>query len=705
MSVDSASRTAPGSEARQLPGPGRWFVSRDLGGFRPDIQGLRALAVGIVVLYHLWPNRLTGGFVGVDVFFVISGFLITSHLLARPPRAFGDLTRFWGRRISRLLPASLLVLAVTLIASRIVAPATQWVDTAKQVTASALYVQNWALAAQSVDYLGADEAATPVQHFWSLSVEEQFYLVWPVLILVLAAVATRFSRSLRSVLWIGLVTVTLTSFAFSVWATANEPASAYFITPTRIWELALGGILALLPGLGRGVLSSVVAWGGLVMIMVTALTYTGATPFPGYTAALPVVGTALVIWAAADRRHSPTAPMAFRPVQWLGGVSYSVYLWHWPLIVLLPHVSGGDLGRLDKAVILVTTAVLAHLSKVFVEDRFRSRLHRAPSRRSFQLAAVLMALVVALGSLQWFEVNRQAEAAEARLTEATSGTDQCVGAGAIVHGEQECPIDPGGELIPIPTVAKEDKSDAYSDGCIVYAPYTDRSRCSYGDGPTKVALVGNSHAAMYLPALQALAKEKDWTVDTYLVSSCNFTAERMEFNTEEKVENCHAYGQDVLAQTSGDAYDLVITSARQSDPVEGETLESTEERAVAGYEEYLTQWSEGGTNLLVLRDTPAAGNTIDSTPECLAENSDDHAACNGTPESWYWMDPLDQAAANLDLPNISREDMTQFICRDDTCYAAVGGVITFFDSYHLTATYVQTMTPYLEPMFEEALSR
>ena len=699
--------TARGPAATREPAerPGRWFVSRDLGGFRPDIQGLRALAVGIVVLYHLWPNRLTGGFVGVDVFFVISGFLITSHLLARPPRAFADLTRFWGRRISRLLPASLLVLAVTVIVSRIVAPATQWVDTAKQVMASALYVQNWALAAQSVDYLAADNAPTPVQHFWSLSVEEQFYLVWPVLILVLVAIAARLGTSLRSVLWIGLVAVVVASLTFSVWATAQEPASAYFITPTRIWELACGGVLALMPGVRRGVLSSVLAWAGLVMIAITAVTYTGATPFPGYTAALPVLGTALVIWAMADRVHSPTAAMAFRPVQWLGGVSYSVYLWHWPLIVLLPHVSGGQLGRLDKGVILVATAVLAHLSKVLVEDRFRSRLHRAPSRRPFQLAVAMMAVVVALSSLQWFEVNKQADAAEARRAEATAGTDPCIGAGALVNGRDGCEVDPDGELIPIPTVAKEDKSDAYSDGCIVYAPYSERSRCTYGDGPTRVALVGNSHAAMYVPALQLLAEERNWTVDTYLVSSCNFTSERMEFNTEEKVEGCYTYGQEVLEQTKGDAYDLVITSARQSNPVRGETLASTEDRAVAGYEDYLTKWSEGGTNILVLRDTPAAGNTIESTPDCLAENPDDHSECNGTPESWYWMDPLDQAAANLDLPNISREDMRQFICDEDTCYAAVGGVITFFDSYHLTATYVQTMTPYLAPMFEKALAR
>ena len=211
---------------------------------RTDIQALRAVAVSLVFAYHLWTDHLTGGFIGVDVFFVISGFLISSHLLRMPPRSVPDLITFWARRVKRLLPASLLVLAVTFVASRLVAPETQWATTAKQAGAAALYVVNWLLAADSVDYLAAESAPAPVQHFWSLSVEEQFYFVWPLLIGLLAWWATRRGRT-RTVV-IGLGVVVAASLATSVCQTATAPAEAYFVTPTRAWEFALGGVAACL---------------------------------------------------------------------------------------------------------------------------------------------------------------------------------------------------------------------------------------------------------------------------------------------------------------------------------------------------------------------------------------------------------------------------------------------------------------------------
>ncbi|MGN6742482.1 MAG: acyltransferase family protein, partial [Amnibacterium sp.] len=192
-------------------------------GVRGDIQALRAAAVTMVLLYHLWPKRLTGGFTGVDVFFVISGFLITTHLLAHPPRRARDLLAFWSRRIRRLLPASLLVLLVTLAASRLFAPATTWSSTAAQVRAAALYVVNWRLADDSVDYLASQDAPTPVQHFWSLSVEEQFYLVWPILILLLVLTARLLRTNRGAVVTGGLGVVVALSLAYSVAETAAEP--------------------------------------------------------------------------------------------------------------------------------------------------------------------------------------------------------------------------------------------------------------------------------------------------------------------------------------------------------------------------------------------------------------------------------------------------------------------------------------------------
>ncbi len=219
------------------PEPGR--RAPGAGKLRADIQGLRALAVTLVLVYHLFPRSFTGGFVGVDVFFAISGFLITSHLLAHPPSTGSDLLTFWGRRIRRLLPASFLVLGTTLVGSWLVAPETQWANTAKQASAAALYVLNWVLARDSVDYLAAENAASPVQHFWSLSVEEQFYLGWPVLLLVIGLLVVALRGRVRpGILYaVGLGAVVGASLVWSVLATASQPASAYFVTTTRIWEL------------------------------------------------------------------------------------------------------------------------------------------------------------------------------------------------------------------------------------------------------------------------------------------------------------------------------------------------------------------------------------------------------------------------------------------------------------------------------------
>lgn len=218
------------------------------GGFRADIQALRAIAVAGVVLYHLWPHRLPGGFVGVDVFFVISGYLITSHLLKRPPRTPREVAEFWARRVKRLLPASLLVLTVTALVSFKLAPVSTWQDTGKQIVASALYVQNWILSFDSVDYLAADNAPTAVQHFWSLSVEEQFYFFWPILIGLLALFVAK-SRSRTKVTYlVGIGLVTGASLVYSIWMSIHEPAQAYFVTPVRLWELSAGGLVAVLFG-------------------------------------------------------------------------------------------------------------------------------------------------------------------------------------------------------------------------------------------------------------------------------------------------------------------------------------------------------------------------------------------------------------------------------------------------------------------------
>jgi peptidoglycan/LPS O-acetylase OafA/YrhL len=286
---------------------------------RADIQWLRALAVTMVVVYHFWPTALPGGYVGVDVFFVISGFLITGGLISRPPGAWRDVLDFWARRIRRLLPAAFLVIAATWLAALAFAPASTWRQTARDGVAAAAYAENWNLWRKSTDYLAGDGLPSVFQHFWSLSIEEQFYVVWPLALWAAAAVVRRLKPALvpGTVLAVaGLATTA--SLVCSVWLTAGNPRAAYLVSPTRVWELSLGGILAASwRPLTRALIRPRLVWArlasrgaGLAAMVTAAFAFSGSTPFPGAAALLPTIGSALFIAAGSDGapRISETPP-------------------------------------------------------------------------------------------------------------------------------------------------------------------------------------------------------------------------------------------------------------------------------------------------------------------------------------------------------------------------------------------------------------
>jgi peptidoglycan/LPS O-acetylase OafA/YrhL len=684
---------------------------------RRDIQGLRAVAVGVVVLFHAWPNRMPGGYVGVDVFFVISGFLISGHLMAAPPAQARDLARFWARRVRRLLPAALTVLTVTLVVSRLFAPAIGWGNTAREVLASAFYVENWSLAGQAVDYLAADTAPTPVQHFWSLSVEEQFYLVWPVLLLVAGLVARRLRRRQAGFVLITLAAIFAVSLWLSVRTTAAAPAKAYFVTYTRAWEFALGALVAWaarhLPRPRRLPVVNGVAWLGLAAIVITSFTFSTGTAFPGYAALLPVLGTGAVLLVQADGPRGPGALWRIPGVQWLGDVSYSIYLWHWPALLLAPFVIGSTLTWRTKLLVLVVVLVLSGLSKVLIEDPFRFARPRAPLKKVFGAAAVAMLVVATLVAAQVLEVRHANAQAWADLRAAQSSHDPCLGAGALINGPAKCPPTRHARLVPSLTIAGRDKSAAYKNKCFVEAPLTDRLTCTFGHGPTKVALVGNSHAGHWLPALQRLADERGWTITTYLISICNVSDGETSFTTAALRHACSDYSKWVFDQTKGHAYDMIITSERQSNRVPGSTWANVEERGAKGYRSYLHRWAQSGARVVVLQDVVAPPKKLGRVPDCLANHPRHPGACTWSlhrkapknPQAYRWVDPLARAARELDDPRVSVISMNDVLCPGGTCRPIIGGVVVFFDASHLTATYARTLAPVLGSRIDSALHR
>ena len=324
--------------------------------FRPDIEGLRAVAILAVVAYHAGLSAVPGGYIGVDVFFVISGFLITDHL-GRELAEKGGISfgAFYARRARRLLPSALLVIGVTVAVSCVVLPPLQAMVVAKDGLANAFYVGNYRYALQATNYLSVGGPVSPLLNYWSLGVEEQFYLVWPALLFAASLVwlhnstrtnsaSPRRAKPLFSAVFVAMAVLAAGSLAFSIWLTrANEPW-AFFSLPTRAWELAVGGLLALVaPRLGRlptGA-TALLSWAGVGAIVFAAVTFTSATPFPGTAALVPVAGAAAVVAGGCARpRLGAVWLLGRRPMQLIGRVSYTWYLWHWPALVLAPSIVG-----------------------------------------------------------------------------------------------------------------------------------------------------------------------------------------------------------------------------------------------------------------------------------------------------------------------------------------------------------------------------
>ncbi|MBF6671470.1 acyltransferase [Glutamicibacter halophytocola] len=682
--------------------------------FRADIQGLRAIAVGIVVLYHFWGHYLPGGFVGVDVFFVISGFLITSHLISKPPKNVADVGRFWMRRVKRLIPASFVVILCSVVGIWLIAPTTVWQDWGLQAIAATFYFQNWFLALTKVDYLAEGDAVSPFQHFWSLSAEEQFYFVWPILIGALVIVALRFQRKPGTMALAGVGTVFAVSLGYSIYATATDPGSAYFSTFTRAWEFSAGALVAALGtkihAAKKDWVSLVGAWGGVLALAFSALAFSGEMPFPGYIAAVPVLGTALLLLSHSTHKYSPNIFLNTRIFQFFGDNSYAIYLWHWPLLILMPYLVD-DFGWPQKIIALALTLVLAVLTQKLVEVRFRkfidtSALLSAP--RFLAAGSLVLALVAGSFYLTSTRIIRNAENVDAALASVQKELgEDCFGP----EGLSDSCDDPQTlqtsyeSAAPAPVVAKEDKPRVYADDCFSGAgtDFATRPVCNYGHGKIKVALVGNSHAGQWFPAIDKVAKAHGWSLDTYLASRCAVLDAPQEFESEEDVQGCNDYARWATKQFEKEDYDLIISSNRFAQPLAGRTLAESEAPGRDAYEEMLQDWSDTGAEVAVIRDTPWPGSTVGNIPDCVAANSSDYKDCSAAADEWIPMDPQAEAVKALDDPDVVNIDMNDQLCDDTTCYPVVGGVMAYWDHSHLSETYVQMLAKTVDSRLQKAI--
>ncbi|SDU86163.1 Peptidoglycan/LPS O-acetylase OafA/YrhL, contains acyltransferase and SGNH-hydrolase domains [Jiangella alkaliphila] len=666
--------------------------------FRGDIQGLRAVAVLSVLGFHAGVPFLAGGYVGVDVFFVISGFLITG-LIHREIEQTGrlGLGRFWARRARRLLPATAVVLGAVAAMTIAVLPVTRWASTAWDIGASALYVVNWRLAGQSVDYL-ANDAPSPVQHFWSLAVEEQFYLVWPVLLVLLAWVRRRRGWRLDAVMLAGIAAIGLPSLAWSLWFTEANPGQAYFVSTTRLWELAAGAALAVvahrldrLPGWAAHVLGLA----GLVAIGYAAVRFDAATPFPGSAALVPVLGAAAVIVAGgAGRRSASARLLGVAPMRGVGTLSYSLYLWHWPLLVGAAVLWGGDDGTLTTAAglaVVVFSLVPAWLTYRLVEAPVHHAgvFARRPSWAGVlgvacTAAGVAAALVVALAIPRpVYTGNTDAPGAAALSDDPGSDPD----------GR---PADAVDSMVPDVLAAPDDMAMLDGELCISDIDGTELESCTFGppDAAVTIAVVGDSKMHQWLPALERVAAERGWRLVTYLKSTCPLTTVDVAYDGEPN-EWCAEYNDARLDRLrTDDSIDYVLTSQVAGYAAGDEPEVVRAERMATDLSGVWSGLEAAGRDVVVMLDNP---NPQGDVMECVATHPEDLRECafpradgvraSGAPPQQEALDGLDGVGA---------VDLRDFICPGDQCPAVIGETLVYRRGSHLTATYVESLTPRLD---------
>lgn len=664
---------------------------------------MRAIAVLLVLLGHAGVPYLSGGFVGVDVFFVISGFLITGLLLEElDTRGRLSLANFYARRAKRLLPAAATVLVASLVLTYLFLPRGRWSATAWDVIASACYAMNWRMAGQSLDYVAVDDAPSIAQHFWSLAVEEQFYLVWPLLLLVLGWVARRRGRGRRGLHLLGLALIAVPSFGWALSVSPTDP-SAYYVTTTRMWELALGGIVAVTATrLGRSPrpVAAPLAWAGLVAVGASAALIHTEAGFPGYAALGPTVGTAAVIaFGTAAGRAGPGLLLGRQPLRHLGGMSYSLYLWHWPLLIAA-QAHFGDLGVGGALAVVAASAVPAALTHHLVENPIRRS--RTLTSRPFVALRIGAACtgVAALAGLA-FHLVVPSTTGPAPASTAVLGQVPGAGApaapGAAVLGASPrssragVPVDRVASIIPDPVTAARDTGHPQgSTSCHVSLESSTPTACVHGrnDATTRLALVGDSHADHWIPALRGAAETNGWRLTTYTKSGCPFLTAEISLNRR-PYSSCTEWNRRVRAELLGaDRPDLLIVTNAEY-PVRGEKASAWRSTMARELRRTWSAMIAEKLPVVVLRDTPLHPRNM---AECVSEHPTHLTTCATSRADALRLGggPAQETAAH-GLTGVRLIDLNDWICPADRCAPVIGGVLVWRDAHHLTATYSATL--------------
>ncbi|MCZ4560892.1 acyltransferase family protein [Rhodococcus sp. IEGM 1401] len=648
--------------------------------FRRDIEGLRAFALILVVTYHAGVGLLPGSFIGVDIFFVISGFLITGLLMAEANKTGTvSLRTFYARRVRRLLPAASVVIVATFIASKVLLPPLLLTQVAKDGLASAFNVTNMWLAWIGTDYL-SDTTPSVFQHYWSLAIEEQFYLVWPVIFLL----SVKWARNRRRNVAIVLSLLVAVSFVLCVWLTGISRGWAFFALPTRAWELGVGGLLALAwPWVSRISTQSkiVVSWAGFALFIVGGLTMNNSMAFPGWLALVPVIATAAVIVGDGEARGAAFL-LDRGPMRWLGRISYSTYLWHWPLMIIPAIVWDRPLTLPEGLTLGVLSVLLGWLGYTLVEEPMRALpilVKRKSLNAVLALALVVVTVVAGLGV--------------SRVPQLYGGGDAAVPTAADVASGTLFPSSVPRNVTPTLEESLDDIPAVYDDGCeAAYLDVTSKG-CVYGnvDSDSVLVMFGDSRASQWFPALEAYAVERDMRLVAMTKSGCTPADVPIDaYQLNRPFPECDQFRRNALAEIDNLNPAMVVVSgyaAGYRDLYAGSG--EFEADYVAGFGRVVSALA-GTTKVVTIGDTP----TWTRAPAvCLSAHLDDTASC--TLDRRDAVDPeLDSAMESVSTASGSTFiDAADLLCSVDTCFPLAGNELLYRDDRHISETAAVTLAP------------
>ncbi|MEU5154345.1 acyltransferase family protein [Glycomyces sp. NPDC021274] len=663
-----------------------------------EIDGLRGLAIVVIAVYHIWFDRVSGG---VDVFLLLSGFFITASLLRSVDRT-GSVAplAFASRIVRRIFPPALVVVAASVAMTVLWLPRATWIQQLGDLLSAALYYANWHLAFNSVDYLSSNNGASIVQHYWSMGVQAQFYVLWPLLIAAAVGLAARTGRSPRRTLAAALTLVFAASFAFALWETAANQAFAYFDLRARLWQFAAGGLLALaLPRLRTAFTdpaapqatwtAALLGWAG-VAVLLGAGFFLESTQFPGLAALWPVGGACAVVIAASLSPGAGAGRLLNTGfVQWLGDLSYTLYLWHWPILICYLSATGRDTATLPGGLaVLAAATALAAATHWALERRLPATgLGQRTRRGAFALGAAFMALALAACAALAGYIAYERD----RLAEAANDPARYPGAAVLAEGVEV----PEADFTPSTLDAALDYDPALSGRCNQTMEGYEPIRCDFspGDGDLEedgaadgagaaatVVMYGGSKIWQWLPAVLDAAATHDWHVIAFTKNACIIETGQADLG-EERYRSCAAWNDAVVAEIDAIGPDLVLTYGSRVGYEAYETFPDYTDR----YEQLLAT----GTAVVALRDTPSPRFDI---PLCVDLNGPNANECTVDRASYY-----DEGAfAALEVPaGVHKVDLTGYICDGGACPPVVGNVLVYRDDAHLTNTYAATLGPYL----------